>query len=426
MLTIMIIIMLGLLMLSYPMMVPIIVAPIVIMMAYFPALPPTLLIQQMISGVRIMSLIAIPMFIFAAAIMTRGETSNRLIDIVLSFVKHVHGGLAIATNAVCTMFGAICGSTQATVVAIGQPMYPKLMEAGYSSSFSLGLIINASDIALLIPPSIGMIVYGVVSGNSVGDLFIAGIIPGVMVFLLFSAYSYFYSKHIHISLQPKASWKERIRTMKRALVCFGFPVIIIGGIYSGFFSPNEAAGASIFYAIILEVFVFKAIKIKDIPDIALETGVITAVVFILIATGKAFSWVITFARIPNQVLPVILGSDPSMIEVLLVINAAFFIGCMFVDNIVVIMVLTPIIYPTAMSVGINPIALGVMISLQAAMGSATPPLGCDIFTAMAIFRRPYLEIIRCVGPFTLIEVVVIFILIFFPQVALFLGNIAGG
>ncbi|MEA1927109.1 MAG: TRAP transporter large permease subunit, partial [Candidatus Auribacterota bacterium] len=170
----------------------------------------------------------------------------------------------------------------------------------------------------------------------------------------------------------------------------------------------------------------RSIKIKEIPDIALETGVITAVVFILIATGNAFSWVITFARIPHQILPVILGDAPSMLEVLLVVNAAYFIGCMFVDNIVVIMVLTPIIYPTAMSVGINPIALGVMISLQAAMGSATPPLGCDIFTAMAIFRRPYLEIIRNVAPFTLIEVVVIFILIFFPQVALFLGNFAGG
>lgn len=424
MLPLMFTIMIVLLILGFPMMIPVIAGPIAVLESYFPMIKMQLLIQPMVSGVRLMSLIAIPMFIFAAGIMTKGTTANRLIDLVLSFIQHLRGGSAIATSAACTLFGSISGSTQATVVAMGQPMLPRLVKMGYSSSYSLALIINASDIALLIPPSIGMIVYGVVTGTSVGELFIAGIGPGILIFLMFAAYSYVYARVKGVPTEARTSWQQRRRALRRALPSLGFPLIIIGGIYSGQFSPNEAAGVSILYAFILEVLVYKSLKIRELFPIAVETGVITAVVFILIGMGAAFSWLVTFARIPNLILPVVFGSDPSTLHALVIITLAYFLACMFIDNIVVIMVVTPILFPIAVQAGVDPVALGAIVTLQAAIGSATPPFGCDIFTAIAIFRRPYLEVIRATPPFIFMLMLASVGLIAFPEIALFLRDLA--
>ncbi len=424
MLTLMLLVMIVLLLLGFPLMVPIIAGPMVVIKGYFPAIPFSLIMQQMISGVRLMSLIAIPLFIFAANIMTRGTSADRLITFVTRFVGHLPGGLAIATSGACTAFGSISGSTQATVVAIGQPLLPRLMKFGYTSSYSMALIISASNIALLIPPSIGMILYGVVTGNSVGELFIAGIGPGILILLLFSVYSFFHARINKIPLPEKASVSERIIATKRALPAFGFPILIIGGIYSGLFSPNEAAGVSILYALILEIFCYKAIKWSEIPSIALETGVITGVVFILLSMGAAFSWVVTFARIPNMILPTVFGAEPTLYYSLFIISLAYFLACMFIDNVVVIMVLTPILYPIAMKVGVDPIALGVIVTLQAAIGAATPPFGCNIFTAIAVFKRPYLEVVRETPVFIAILVFVSLLVTLFPEVGLFLRDIA--
>ncbi|MGD2272213.1 MAG: TRAP transporter large permease [Desulfobacterales bacterium] len=424
MLILLFVIMIVLLVIGFPMMIPVIAGPIAVMKAYFPMLKMQLLIQPMISGVRLMSLIAIPMFIFAAGIMTQGKTANRLIDLVLSFIQHLRGGSAIATSAACTLFGSISGSTQATVVAMGQPMLPRLVKMGYSSSYSLALIINASDIALLIPPSIGMIVYGVVTGTSVGELFIAGIGPGVLIFAMFAIYSYIHSYIKRVPVESKTTWGKRLTALQKALPSLGFPIIIIGGIYSGMFSPNEAAGVSILYAFVLEVLIYKSLKISDLFPIALETGVVTAVVFILIGMGAAFSWLVTFARIPNLILPIVFGPDPSTLHALVIITIAYFLACMFIDNIVVIMVVTPILFPIAAEAGVDPVALGAIVTLQAAIGSATPPFGCDIFTAIAIFRRPYLEVIRSTPPFIFILMLASVGLIFYPQIALFLRDLA--
>jgi tripartite ATP-independent transporter DctM subunit len=212
--------------------------------------------------------------------------------------------------------------------------------------------------------------------------------------------------------------------MRKALPSLGFPIIIIGGIYSGMFSPNEAAGVSILYALFLEVLIYRSLKIRDIFPIALETGVVTAVVFILIAMGAAFSWLVTFARIPNLILPIVFGPEPSTLHALVIITIAYFIACMFIDNIVVIMVVTPILFPIAKQAGVDPVALGAIVTLQAAIGSATPPFGCDIFTAIAIFRRPYLEVIRSTPPFVLMLALTSVGLIFFPEIALFLRDLA--
>ena len=382
------------------------------------------LIQQMMAGIRPASLIAVPMFILAADIMTRGQSANRLIDMVMSFIGHVKGGLAVSTAASCTLFGAVSGSTQATVVAVGSPLRPKMLKAGYSDSFTLALIINASDIAFLIPPSIGMIIYGVISGTSIGELFIAGIGPGVMILLMFSAYSVIYAIVKDVPTEPKSSWKERAVAVQQALWPLGFPVIIVGGIYGGIFSPTEAAAACVLYAVLLEFVVFRSLKMNDIYAIAKSTGLITAVVFILVAVGNGFSWIISFAQIPQMILEAVGVNDAGPTGVLIAICISFFVACMFVDPIVVILVLTPIFAPAIAATGLDPVLVGILITLQVAIGSATPPFGCDIFTAIAIFKRPYWDVIKGTPPFIFMLILAAALLIMFPQIALFLRDVA--
>jgi len=418
-------IMIVLLLLGFPMMIPLIAGATVGFYELFGDFSRMeFMIQQMMGGIRPASLIAVPMFILSADIMTRGHSASRLIDLVMSFVRHIKGGLAVSTAGACTMFGAVSGSTQATVVAIGSPLRPKLKSGGYKDSFILALIVNSSDIAFLIPPSIGMIIYGVVSKTSIPELFIAGIGPGLLILFMFSVYSVIYAYMNDIPTEPKATWKERAIAIYKALWPLGFPFIIIGGIFSGIFSPTEAAAVSVAYAAFLEMVIFRTMDFKSFYETAKSTGLVTAVVFILVAAGAAFAWVLSFAQIPQEILSSIGIEHMGPYQVLGVISVAFFVGCMFVDPIVVILVLVPIFVPVVENVGLDPVLVGTIITLQVAIGSATPPFGCDIFTAIAIFKRPYIEVIKGTPPFIFMLLSVAVALIFFPQIALFLRDLA--
>ncbi|QGH36415.1 TRAP transporter large permease subunit [Gracilibacillus salitolerans] len=422
MLTTLLSIMIILLLLNFPMMIPLILAPVAVMLIYNPNLNMDLLMKQLLTGIESPVLLCVPLFIFAADIMTSGKTSNRLLDFIGAFVGHIRGGYAVTTAAACTLFGAISGSTQATVVAIGRPMRERLLKIGYKDSSAMALIINSSDAALLVPPSIGMIIYALAAGSgvSVGDLFIAGIIPGLMVFLAFALYSVIYAKVKNIPLAERVSWPDRFKFFRKSLLPLGFPVIIIGGIYLGYFTPVEASGISVLYAIILEVLIFKTIPWKKLPSIALSTGLVTSAVFILVAGGQLFTWVLGYARIPQQITETVLGSDPSAVYVLVIVSIFFFVGCMFVDPIVVILILTPIFAPAAEAAGVDLIHLGIIITFQAALGSATPPFGVDIFTASAVFKKPYLEVIKSTPPYIIMLLIIGVLLIVFPQLSLIL------
>ncbi|PKR77190.1 C4-dicarboxylate ABC transporter permease [Halalkalibacillus sediminis] len=411
-------IMFVLLMLNFPMMIPLIIAPFVVAMIYLPIFDSSIMVGQLITGIETYELLCVPLFIFAADIMTSGRTADRLLDFIGSFVRHIRGGYAVTTAAACTMFGSISGSTQATVVAIGKPMRERLLRNGYKDSSAIALIINASDVALLVPPSIGLIIYGLASNTSIGDLFIAGILPGVLVFLTFAIYSMIYAKVKGVPLASKATWKERGQFFIRALLPLGFPIVVIGGIYTGTFTATEAAGVSVLYAFILEVIIYRSIHIKKIPSIALSTGLVTSAVFILVAGGQVFTYLINIEKVPQMLSEAVLGSDPSAIYVLVIVTIFFFVGCMFVDPIVVILVLTPIFMPAASAAGIDPVHLGIVITFQAALGSATPPFGVDIFTASAVFNRPYMEVIKGTPPYILMMVVISILLILFPQISL--------
>ena len=391
----------------------------VLIVSLFTSLNATIVMQQIIAGISTFVLIAIPMFIFAADIMTMGHTANRLVDLVKVFIGHVYGGLGISLAGACTIFGAISGSTQATVVAIGKPMRRNLIESGYRNGDVNALIISAANIATLIPPSIGMIIYCVLTNTSVGEMFVAGIGPGLFVFMMFAVYNYFHSKKLNIPRTPRAPWIERLRVTRKSLLALGFPVLIVGGIYSGVFSPTEAAAMSVLYAAICEVLIYKTVKLKDLYRIALSTGAVTAAVFVLIAIGQAFSWLITFVRIPQELIPLVLGSDPSGVKILFVVTAFFFVSCMFVDPIVANLILVPIFFPVAVKAGVDPIHLGIVVTLQSGIGGVTPPFGANIFTACAAFNEPYINVVRNIGPYLAMFMVFSVLIIYVPEIATF-------
>lgn len=417
-------IMVFMMLMGFPMMVPMLTATFVAFFVYFPSLKTDIMVQQMISGISPVALITVPMFILAADIVTRGRTANRLLDLAMTFFGHIRGGLAVTAAVACTLFGAISGSTQATVVAIGGPLRPRMLKAGYDDKFTTALIINASDIAFLIPPSIGMIVFGIVGKVSIAELFLAGIGPGLLILLLFTIFSVWYAWRKNIPLLPRASWGERLLAVRKAALATFFPVLIVGGLYGGFFSPTEVAAIAVLYAFVLEVFIYRAVKLSDIPSIAYSTGLITGIVFVLVGTGAAFSWIISFAQIPQQLIGALGLAEAGPYTILFAISIAFFIGCMFVDPIVVTLIMTPIFMPLVQSAGIDPVLVGTIVTMQMAIGSCTPPFGCDIFTACAIFRKPYLEVIRGTPPFIAILLFASLLLIFIPEIALTLPTLA--
>lgn len=401
-------------------MIVLIITVLVVAVAFAPGFDLVIVVQQILRGIRPVALVCIPMFILAANIITQGEAADRLVNLVKSYLGHIRGGLPIVTNACCTLFGAVSGSTQATVAAIGQPLRPMLLKSGYSSSFSLALIINSSDIAYLIPPSIGAIVYGVANKVSIGQLFLAGIGPGLLIFVMFSIFCLIYSRRKKIAILPKASWGERLHATKGGILLLGFPIIIMGGIYGGIFTPTEASAVAVLYALLLEGLIYRKLTFEKFKKATLETGVITTAVFILIGAGQALSWLISYFQIPQAILPHVFGSNPSALAVIGVVLVSYFVACMFVAPVVAIFILSPVFAPYVAQAGIDQILLGTLVVLQGAIGSATPPFGCDIFTAQLIFRRPYWEIIRETPPFIAILLAATLVIIFIPDIALFL------
>ena len=414
----------GLLIFGFPLYVVILLSSLVTFIVFYPHLPLSMVCQQMVDGFRIFTLLAVPLFIFSGKIMGSGKISDKLVNFVQAMLGHVPGGLAHTAVGSCAVFGAISGSTAATVAAIGGAIYPKLLKAGYKDTFSLGLIVNASNLAALIPPSILMILYGVQVKCSIGEMFIAGIVPGIMITIMFMAYCYYWAVKNKVPLEPKAGWKVRWEAFKDAKWALGLPVIIIGGMFGGIFSPSETAAVAALYSIIIEFVIYRSLKLRDLYKIALDTGVLTAVVFILFGTSQFFSWMLSFSQVPQNLLSMLVGS-PWMNKwtFLLLVNVCFFIACMVIDGAPAMMIMNPILFPIAMKYGLDPIHLGIIITTQTTIGAGTPPFGINIFTACVAFKECYMKVISEVWVFIAILLFAAFLISVFPQLSLWLPRL---
>jgi len=391
-----------------------------VVLALFTSLPLEVLAQRMFSGIDKFSLMAVPFFILAANVMKGGGLSIRILKLAQVMVGHFKGGLAMTVVLACMFFGAVSGSSPATVIAIGGLMLPALRNASYGEDFSLGLITSSSAVAVIIPPSIGMIVYGSVTGTSVGDLFMAGVGPGILFGVVFIIYSYYYAKKNKIETMKRANFKEFLYALKEAGWALGIPVLILGGIYGGIFTPTEAAAVASVYAIFVSLFIYKDLTLKGLWDETYESAIGTAQVMILLAAASVFSWLLTRQQVPQEMTEALMSISNSKFAILLMINILLLIAGMFIDPASSTTILAPLLLPLALSYGIDPVHLGIIMVVNGAIGMYTPPFGLNLFVATGISSVSISRIIKGVVPFIFLSLITMALVTYIPIISLWL------
>jgi C4-dicarboxylate transporter DctM subunit len=384
---------------------------------------PMVIVQRMFGGLDQFSLMALPFFILAANIMDAGGLSKRILRFSKDLVGHLSGGIALTTQVSSMFFGALSGSSPATVIAIGKIMYPELGRGGYSKSFSGGLLASAGAVSLVIPPSITLIIFGAVTGVSIGDLFIAGIGAGIVLGLSSIIFIYFYAKINHLPRDKRASLKVLGKSFLKAGWSLLVPVIILGGIYSGIFSPTEAAGVSVIYALLVGLFIYKEISLKDVYKICIDSAISSAQVLVLVASAQVLGWVLTRQQVPQQVANLIVENVSSVLIFLLLLNLVLLIMGMFMEGVAAIIVTAPLIFPAAVELGVDPVHLGIIMIVNLAIGMYTPPFGMNIFVAQSITKLSMKEMMPGIGKFLVVNIVALFVITYLPDVSMFLLRI---
>ncbi len=382
------------------------------------------LIRAMFGGLDSFPLLAVPMFVLSGIIMAKGGISKKLFDVFAYFLGRVTAGLPCAVVVTCLFYGAISGSAPATVAAVGSMTIPILTSLGYDLAFSTALVAVAGGLGVIIPPSIPFIMYGMASGASVSDLFLAGIIPGLLIgFLLMGFAIYYCKKHGEDKEKINAEVdslheKGLLGVLKESVFALLSPVIILGCIYSGIASPTEAAVISVFYALIISLFVYKSICLKDIWVIMIEAiKTFTPILFIL-AASTAFSRVLTLMQVPQTVSEFILNNFHSPVAILLVINVFLLIVGMVMDTTPAILILTPILMPIIEAIGMDPIQFGVIMVVNLAIGFVTPPIGVNLFVASSLTDVPVVDIAKHAMPMVIIFLIALLLITFIPALSL--------
>ena len=414
----------GLLLLGFPIFIILIVTSAVILL-FFMSVPLTMVHQVMFGSVDKFALMAVPFFIFAGELMGYGGISRRIIDWVMSIIGGMRGSLPLTTVGTCTIFGAISGSSPATVAAVGRLLYPPLREKGYDEKFSTGLLASSGAIAIVIPPSISMILYGASAEVSVSQLFIAGIFPGLVMALLMAAYIYVYAVSKGIREGSKFDFQTFLQASRQGVLSLGTPFIILGGIYAGVFSPTEAAGAACVYAIVVTKFIYTDLSWRALWDVSVSSMYLTAQVLIIVAGAGVFSWLLTISGIPQAAVQAINDLNVQPWQILLVINVFLLIvGCLL-DPGSAILVLTPLLAPIAHAIGVDLVHFGVIMTVNLAIGMFTPPFGLNIFVAQALFRAPLSSIYPGLVPFIFVNLVALGLVTYIPELSLFLLQYMG-
>jgi C4-dicarboxylate transporter DctM subunit len=379
--------------------------------------------EQLFNALDSFVLLAIPFFILAGTIMTKGSISRRLINFVNALVGWVPGGLAVSGVLACVFFAAISGSGMATVVAIGSIMLPALKEAGYDRHFSLGMITTAGSLGIVIPPSIPMILYCLVMNTSVAEMFMAGILPGILIAATLIGYTLVKARSNNWRVGSQPSLREILRTAREGIWAISLPVVILGGIYSGIFTPTEAAAVSVVYAIIVEVFIHQDCSLKDLPRACLETAVLASSILFLLAAALTFNWLLTAQQIPAQLADFLLAHIHSPMVFLLVVNLLLLLlGC-FMDSVSAVLVLAPLFVNTLQGYDIDFVHFGIIMILNIEFGMLTPPFGLNLFVSMGISGERMEVVGRSVLPFLGLLLACLALVTYVPDISLALPKL---
>lgn len=385
------------------------------------SIPLEFIMKELTTSANSFPLLAIPFFILAGEIMGKGGISKRLISVAESLVGSVTGGLALTAIVTCMFFAAISGSGPATVAAVGGIMIPAMVKKGYDIKFSTAVVASAGSIGVIIPPSIPMVMYGVSGNVSIGDMFLAGIIPGILVGIGLMIYAYYYAKKEgYQGSTEKISLANIGKQIWHAKWSLLIPVIILGGIYGSIFTPTEAAAVAVFVGFVIGAFVYRELKWKDLSNVFIDSALMTATILIIVGSATGFGKLLAMEQIPNQIATALLSfSENKTVIILLIIVLLLIVGC-FMDTIAAIIILTPILLPIAIQVGYDPIHFGIIMIVALAIGFITPPVGVNLFVGSSISGISLEALSKAIIPFIIAMVIVLLIVTFIPILSLLL------
>ena len=366
------------------------------------------------------TLLAIPYFILAGAFMTTGGVARRMIRFAIACVGHLRGGLAMASVLACMLFAAVSGSSPATVVAVGSIVIAGMVRAGYTQSFAAGVICNAGTLGILIPPSIVMVVYAAATDTSVGKLFMAGVIPGIVLGLMLMVAIYVRARVLNLPRQPRATLREVLIAGRDSLWGLLLLFIILGGIYGGVFTPTEAAGVSAVYAFFVAVFVYRDIGLKQVPKVLVDAARVTVMLMFIIANALLFAHVLTTERIPQAIAEQIVAMGMAPWQFLVVVNILLLVAGNFMEPTGIILILAPILFPIAGHLGIDPVHLGIIMVVNLEIGMVTPPVGLNLFVTSGITGMSIVQVVRAALPWLSVLLLFLVIVTYVPQLSLWL------
>jgi C4-dicarboxylate transporter, DctM subunit len=380
---------------------------------------------KLFTGIEKFEIMAIPFFILAGNFLTHGGVARRMIRFASSMVGHWHGGLALAGVMACALFAAVSGSSPATVVAIGSIILPAMVKQGYPKRFGAGVITTSGALGILIPPSIVMVMYSVSTNTSVGQLFMAGVIPGIMLAFLLGLTTWYLARKNNYPRMPKASWAERLITFRQSMWGLLLIVVVMGGIYTGVFTPTEAAAMSAVYAFIVAVFVYKDMPLKKVPKVLLDSANMSAMLLYIITNAVLFSFLMTSENIPQQMAQWLLNQGLGPIVFLLVVNVMLLLAGNVMEPSSIVLIMAPILFPVAMKLGIDPVHFGILIVVNMEVGMCHPPVGLNLYVASGITKMGITELTIAVWPWLLTMLVFLVIITYVPMISLWLPKFVG-
>ena len=384
-----------------------------------------IVIQRMFSGSRSFTLLAIPFFVLAGSLMSSGGISKRLVNLCNSLFGHISGGLAMVAIITCAFFAAISGSSAATAAAVGTIIIPEMLKHKYDKDFAGATVASSAELGVIIPPSIGLIQYGVATGTSISDLFMAGFLPGIFICLVLCVVAHFLCKKQGFEPSKKATRQEKIQAFKDAILAILMPVIILGGIYSGVFTPTEAAVIAVFYGLIVGVFVYKEIKLSDIPRILTDSAITMSTVLLIMSASTIFGWILTKLQIPQAVAKGFLGISASKYIFLLLVNVLLLFIGMFCEAGAAMVILAPLLAPVAQTLGIDLVHFGIIMMANLAIGMMTPPVGVNLYVVCDTAKVKIEGMFPYLVKYFLALVAGVLIITYVPQLSLLLVNLFG-